>query len=338
MQAIDVQLARRAEFLTNRLNELGFRKNGNPMVVDQAFELVAAEEGFRNQHALRDKLKNYPALYIPYELDEEFAKAVMVQHTIDEDDFNHAYEAWTHIVEEAAKRLGVQPVTHESEKAGEQAWINVINRMGWDDRSEILHLEGFLRERGLMGELAKYAERVAREEADMASEPNDTSDWSPSDAIIETLKKVGYSVTKSDFRRPYWSFEDYGSEDFDTEPAAWAAAWTDAQERTVQLLNAHREAWAVLPTADRLARVAKTLNPSSHERMRAAAERAYQEYVFDDHLSVASDGGWEWSSDSNLVVRTVFLQDDRTPDANSVRYRFTVEVTDGQAVNVSLTR
>ncbi len=51
------ELKARAERLVARLNAMGFTKNGKPMVIDQAFELVAAEEGFRNQHALRASLE-----------------------------------------------------------------------------------------------------------------------------------------------------------------------------------------------------------------------------------------------------------------------------------------
>lgn len=47
------ELKARAQRIANRLNALGFTKDGQPMVVDQAYELVAAEEGYRNQHALR---------------------------------------------------------------------------------------------------------------------------------------------------------------------------------------------------------------------------------------------------------------------------------------------
>lgn len=47
------ELKARAQRIANRLNALGFTKGGQPMVIDQAYELVAAEEGYRNQHALR---------------------------------------------------------------------------------------------------------------------------------------------------------------------------------------------------------------------------------------------------------------------------------------------
>lgn len=56
------QLKTRAAHLMNRLNAMGFQKDGKPMVIDQAYELVAAEEGLRNQHVLRTKLAPEPAV------------------------------------------------------------------------------------------------------------------------------------------------------------------------------------------------------------------------------------------------------------------------------------
>lgn len=46
----------RAQRITTKALALGFTKNGSPMVIDQAREIVAAEEGFRNWHALRASL------------------------------------------------------------------------------------------------------------------------------------------------------------------------------------------------------------------------------------------------------------------------------------------
>lgn len=43
----------RAERIARRTNELGFTKDGRPMVVDQALEVLASLEGFRNWHTFR---------------------------------------------------------------------------------------------------------------------------------------------------------------------------------------------------------------------------------------------------------------------------------------------
>lgn len=51
------KLKSRAQELVKRLTALGFNKDGKPLVIDQAYELIAAEEGYRNQHELRAALK-----------------------------------------------------------------------------------------------------------------------------------------------------------------------------------------------------------------------------------------------------------------------------------------
>lgn len=334
MNAIEVQLQARAEFLLKRLNEMGFTKNGKPLVIDHAFELVAAEEGLRNQHILRAKLQAYPALFIPHELDEEFAKAVCVVTKLDEDDWTYANEAWTHIVEEAAKRAGVTPVTYESERAGEQAWINAVNRMGWNDSSEILHLEGFIRERGLMGELGKYAERAAAEE----EAAGDDRDDEVCEAVIVALKSLGYRIVISDFKRPYWEFGDESSLDFDTEAEAWADAWVNAQDHAREQVGGSDDDWADLDRGARIALVVKHLARLAADRLRKLADQVFEAYDFGESLTVEGSSGWEWTHGNKLATKPVFLKSVDDPAADSVRYRLTVEFKDGDVCGTSLSK
>lgn len=49
----NAQIEKRALRILSKASALGFTKNGSQMVIDQAREIVAAEEGFRNWHALR---------------------------------------------------------------------------------------------------------------------------------------------------------------------------------------------------------------------------------------------------------------------------------------------
>jgi hypothetical protein len=327
------ELKSRAERLATRLNEMGFTKNGKPLVVDHAFELVAAEEGFRNQHILRSKLSAYPALFIPPILDEEFAKAVLVQHTLDQDDWDIASEAWDHIVKEAAKRAGVQPVTAETELAAELAWVNVVNRQGWNDSSEILHLEAFIRERGLMGELAKYAEQVAAEESAADVDRDDEA----CEAVIAALKGLGYRVVISDFKRPYWEFGEESSLDFDTEIEAWADAWKNAQDHAQERVAYSEDSWSSLDRGTRIALVVKHLG-NSVDRLRVLADQVFEGYDFGDSMSVEDAGGWEWSFGNTLATRSVFVKDSEQPDADSVRYRFMVEFKAGAVIGTNLSK
>lgn len=326
-----IELKSRATFLMNRLNEMGFRKDGKELVVDHAYELVAAEEGHRNQHILRTKLSAYPALFIPQELDEEFAKAVCVVTELDDDDWRYANDAWSYIIAEAAKRAGVTPVTRESERAAEQAWINVVNRMGWNDQSEVLHLEGFIREKGLMGELAKYAETVGAEEESFGTD----SDM-PSEAVIDALKAIGYDFTISEFSRLYWEFEDEASTDFETEAGAWADAWANAQKRAAGLSGTDMATWSGFEEGVRISLVSSRLGKSLLDRNRVLADQVFEAYDFGEFLTVEGSGSWEWSHGDTLAARSVFLTDSRTPDADSVRYRLAVELRAGEAVRTHL--
>lgn len=47
---------------------------------------------------------------------------------------------------------------------GEEKWEMLCNQQGWNEESQIIHLEGFIRDKGLFEEFANYAEKVAEEE------------------------------------------------------------------------------------------------------------------------------------------------------------------------------
>lgn len=328
------KLKSRASRLMARLNAMGFTKDGKPLVIDQAYELVAAEEGHRNQHVFRAHLAANPELVIPHKLDAAFAKAVCVVHTLTDDDWDFASQAWGFIVAEAKKRGGTTPATAESERAAEQAWGGIVNRMGWDDRSEVLHLEGFIRERGLMGEMAQYAEAVAAEEQSFVDE----SDSQVSEAAIAVLKAVGYRIAISDYKRPYWDFDGYGSLDFDTEAEAWADAWEHAQNTVIELSAADSAVWPTIAEHLRISAVAHHLSRKSADRLRTVADQAFESYDFGEFLTVAGTSGWEWTDGDSVATRIAFLADSRKPEAASVRYRFTVEMKDGTVVETHLNR
>lgn len=249
-----IELKNRAELLVSRLNEMGFTKNGKKMEVDQAFELVAAEEGFRNQHVLRSKLEpvngiaaaatifaqgaaaaGYPlaqpvsvqGFLIPRALDEDFAKALLVQHTVDNSDYAIAMEAWELIVEEAAKRAGRDAVSQDSEHAAVRAWRGLVQEQGWNDSSKVSHLESFLYNSYLMGEFVKFVKMAAALENETEeTEPVPVLDAVPamSPELVKGLQELGIEVKYSDLKRPFWERDGVGSCDFDTEAQAWADA------------------------------------------------------------------------------------------------------------------
>lgn len=60
----------------------------------------------------------------------------------------------------------------EKMRLTEKDWNETVNRQGWNDASQVLHLEGFIREMSLMTALAAYAARAAEEEnGDPAANP-----------------------------------------------------------------------------------------------------------------------------------------------------------------------
>lgn len=52
----------------------------------------------------------------------------------------------------------------EENAAAEQDWERICNERGWNEASQITHLEGFIRENGLFTHLAAYAAEAQREE------------------------------------------------------------------------------------------------------------------------------------------------------------------------------
>ncbi len=306
------QLKNRAARLLARLNALGISKAGKPLVIDQVYELIAAEEGHRNQHVLRQKLED-PA---------------------------------------AAEKADAQ---------GRLQWHQACNQAGWNRESEIIHLEGFIAEKGLMAEFGAYALAAAAEEQtssdDLSTEacsdcgkPLDLAGWdgrcgdcadrhekgSAAD-VMPVLEAAGYTVQDSDFKRPYWEFRGEASEDFDSDDDAWHDAWEHAQDRVISLTGRDADDWADLSLATRLALVKKHLTESTDDVVRRVADEAFDNHDFGD-LEVVSSNGWEWTSGVPLMVRTVFLQDKRTPEAMSQKWRFTVEVKAGAVSNVSVLR
>ncbi|KWA83735.1 hypothetical protein WL29_20430 [Burkholderia ubonensis] len=260
-----------------RANAMGFTKNGKPMVIDQAFELVAAEEGHRNQHALR------AAMSVP-------------------------------------KNVAA------TEKEGRDQWLLTSLRLGWDRESQIIHLEGFISQKGLMAEFGAYAEVAAKEELSL-------SNGEPSEKAVNALQSLGYRVVESDFKQPYWEFDDEGSTDFSSEDEAWADAWTDAQARTVAICGLSQQDWDAMKED---ARIALVLEKVREAQLRKAADDAYENYDFGENKEVVCAGGWEWQLDQ--AIRSVFLKDRGTPDEDTKRYLFRVDFVDGKVDETCLFR
>lgn len=59
--------------------------------------------------------------------------------------------------------LPIQP-PHETSAAAESRWMELCNEQGWNEASQVVHLEGFLRDNNLLQRFVSYAESAAAEE------------------------------------------------------------------------------------------------------------------------------------------------------------------------------
>jgi len=272
----EIELKKRAQRIADRLNALGFVKDGKAMVIDQAYELVAAGEGLRNQHVLRKLAKratgadlavatfaqgvyaagyrpagHIPPLVIPRLPDDKFIEAILVEHgPHDDTDVDFAFEAWELLVEEASRRAGIESISAESEGKAYENWTQTVSEQGWDSDSQIIHLEGFIRNCGLMGEFATYIRSRAEEEVAFDTEdglvipPHEPLAVLNPEVARSQAVRLGYEVKTSDLKRPFWECGDVASEDFETEQEAWTNAYTTAV--SVALAGAGVEAEASL--------------------------------------------------------------------------------------------
>lgn len=64
----------------------------------------------------------------------------------------------------------VNTADNSSGPSEEDKWGFLCNEQGWNEESQILHLEGFIRSKGLFPEFSAYAQRCADEENDQAAD------------------------------------------------------------------------------------------------------------------------------------------------------------------------
>lgn len=182
----ETELNLRAQRLLERVNAMGFTKDGMPMTLDQATELVAAGEGISDANVLRVMAKKateldaaatptghgtfaagftpgfrIPPLVLPRVPDDALINALLVAYgPHDDTEVSFSFEQWRLLMEELASRAGVEPITEESERAAEQSLKAMVAQQTWKSEAQRQHLLNFIRDGGLMGELVKYTARV----------------------------------------------------------------------------------------------------------------------------------------------------------------------------------
>lgn len=280
------KLKSRAQELVKRLNALGFSKEGKPLVIDQAYELIAAEEGYRNQHELRAALKKQ------------------------------------------------QPTSRDrSDGAGEMQahfdWGGLVQCQGWSESSQLSLALRFLGENKLMVDFFGYAQAMADAEN---SEELDDADKAEVEAvdIPAMLQNLGYKLCYSDYKRPYWEYDDEASDDFESIGLLWADAWKDAQARVRQYARVDDKQWNEASLEKRILLVRQNLHAIFMDRVREHVNSAYESYDFgSDH--VEGDDGWVSVSDGSHWERNVYLSAPNAgPNEPSRKVRFIVDVTAGR--------
>lgn len=219
-----------SEALLSRLNAMGVvSKVGKPLVVDQAYELLAALAGYRNQHILRDALKRMQctpprdaaagnadcaARSTPQAVDPFVFRQGLLQR------FGYRFECDLGLDTWVVTLAGVEQdrTARSKREAVDMAWDDVVIAT-----RQAQHISG-----DAWDALSASAQR------DIVSGYLQTAGWSPD--IIPQLKAAGYSLSYSEvYKRPFWECEYQASEDFDTEEQAWMDAWRHAKENFVTL-------------------------------------------------------------------------------------------------------
>jgi len=139
-------------------------------------------------------------------------------------------------------------MTTNQEMTGEQRWASTCNQQGWNETSQITHLEGFLRDKGLFGEFAAYAEEAASEE-----------NGDQRQAILES---VGYSFSEDSDQAGAWvwmSPTDACDVSFATREQAVDSAWTDAVTQVKAIREMTDLDWSNISQDEQLSLVEETL-------------------------------------------------------------------------------
>lgn len=304
----ETQLKKRAAKLVTKLTALGFTKDGKPMVIDQAYELVAAEEGFRNQHVLRK------ALNAAADLDQPATEptAGAMQQAMAELEarwgHEHGYYAradWRQDVSEGNTRLGYwEWVQHAIEaNDGEENHCSVCGRPLDDEDG----MDG-ASTNGMCGNCANAVE----------------------DREVFAIEEVEPDLFQSVFPSAL------------AEHSQLHSSIQDAREHIAEITDVATGAAArvIVPhddsSDDRCGNCAPDQESSTIARNRAAADKAFEDYDFGPMYSVADHDGWAWDGES-ILTKNVYLEaDHRLPDEPTKKVVFHAEVCDGEVVAISV--
>ena len=185
------QLKTTASAVAARVNALGFTKSGQPMVIDQAFEVVAAAQGLRNQHVLRKSLKPAAASTgaVPASSDASAADALRAHDKL--------YFA----------NMKLDQLQHDNEK-----WVELCRHQHWDDTTISSMMKEFLQDSDLWSRFVEYADTLANPCPELAE---------LIEALEEPLDKEGYTVEQTDGAWSWFMLDAEASSDFPSQGQAW---------------------------------------------------------------------------------------------------------------------
>lgn len=223
------QLAKR---VAATATDLGFTKNGKPMVASQGLRVLSALAGFREEHSLVAALKAETSAP-----QDQGAKETLGEL------FNYltsayAEEQWDGTTREllnaAARVLGqtIEWHTTPDDSTEEELLVSLAtNGSHLLDLEDIKFWVGLHYHRIYENETpAKRCEWIRRYAEMKGLTPEDAAD-PITEAQKQELRNKGYRVEYSDFKQPFWTNDVEESVDFASEDAAWADAWSWPQDQ-----------------------------------------------------------------------------------------------------------
>lgn len=139
-----------------------------------------------------------------------------------------------------------------TEMTAETEWTNLCNAQGWSDASQVIHLEGFLRQEGLFERFAAYAAIAAAEEnGEILADPR-----------LEPLESLGYDIQEDSDQPGMWLWmapSDASESSVESAAAALEGAWADAAGQAADILGLSPHAWNVLSLEEQIKKVIEAL-------------------------------------------------------------------------------
>ena len=192
---------------------------------------------------------------------------------------------------------------NSNEKTGEMRWNDTCNEQDWDAATKIIHLEGFLRERGLFDDLALYAEAAAAEEDD--------------GALVAELERLGYEFRPNPDWVGSWTWKaphKINDISCSSRQRAAAHAWVDAVALTKSVHQLSEKRWDSLTYLEQLVLMEDALKVDSKHELQTSVDEDTR-YVPDADKRLIK-GGSAYGLVGGLLVSAPQLVDGSIDESN----------------------